>query len=66
MNQIGELPMKLTSVFLGDAERQALEQLARASGKSRSECLRAAIREAAKRLAEKEKYFGKGSRRKGV
>ena len=45
--------MKLTSVFLGDAERHALEQLARASGKSRSECLRASIREAATKRVKK-------------
>lgn len=44
--------MKLTSVFLGDTERQALEQLSRMTGKTRSECLRAAIRETAKRLAK--------------
>lgn len=45
--------MKLTSLFLGDEERKSLALLARDSGKSKSECLRMAIREAARVLTEK-------------
>jgi len=45
-------PMKLTTIYLGDAERDALEELARVSGKTKAECMRTAIREAAKRLTK--------------
>jgi hypothetical protein len=43
-------PMKLTSIFLGSAERGALAYLVRTSGKNRSECMRNAIRDAADRI----------------
>lgn len=42
--------MQLTTLYLSATEREALERLSAASGTKKSECMRAAIRDAAARL----------------
>lgn len=50
---MSQVRMKLTTVYLGDTERKALVRLAKATGNTKSECLRAAIREASRLVADK-------------